>query len=91
MKKMENIFWKIVEDVSDEKAIDEYKALGIWNEIVGEKVASVTIPLKVSAGKIIVKVKNSVWRNELIMLKEPMLKKYEEKLGKKVIKDIKFI
>ena len=39
----------------------------------------------------IVKVKNSVWRNELLLLKEEILKKYENKLENRIVKDIKFM
>lgn len=91
MKKMNNIYWDIVKDVADESAIDEYKAFKIWEEIVGRRVSNVTTPIKIISGKMIVKVKNSVWRNELVMLKEEIIKKYENKLEKKIIKDIKFV
>ncbi|MEA3500507.1 MAG: DUF721 domain-containing protein [Candidatus Marinimicrobia bacterium] len=88
---MNNIYWDIVKDVADESAIDEYKAFKIWEEIVGRRVSNVTTPIKIISGKMIVKVKNSVWRNELVMLKEEIIKKYENKLEKKIIKDIKFV
>ncbi len=91
MKKMENIYWDIVKNVADERAIDEYKAIKIWPEIVGKKTSKVTSPIKIINGKMIVKVKNSVWRNELVMLKEEILKKYENKLENRIVKDIKFM
>ncbi len=91
MKKMDNIYWDIVKSVADESAIDEYKALKMWTKIVGKRVANVTTPIKIISGKMIVKVKNSVWRNELVMLKEEIIRKYENKLGNKIIKDIKFV
>jgi predicted nucleic acid-binding Zn ribbon protein len=91
MKKMKNIYWDIVKNVADERAIDERKAFIIWAEIVGKKVSNVTSPIKIINGKMIVRVKNSVWRNELVMLKEEILKKYQNKLGNEIIKDIKFV
>ncbi|MDA3872011.1 MAG: DUF721 domain-containing protein [Candidatus Marinimicrobia bacterium] len=88
---MKNIYWDIVKNVADERAIDERKAFIIWAEIVGKKVSNVTSPIKIINGKMIVRVKNSVWRNELVMLKEEILKKYQNKLGNEIIKDIKFV
>ena len=88
---MGNIYWDIVKNVADEKAIDERKAFILWSEVVGKRISNVTSPSKIINGKLIVEVKNSVWRNELTMLKEEILIKYKNKLGSKIINDIKFV
>ena len=67
------------------------KALNVWNEIVGEKVANHTEPDRVEHGVIIVKVSSPTWRQELYFQKKEIIQKINNKIGKKVIRDIRFI
>jgi predicted nucleic acid-binding Zn ribbon protein len=74
-----------------EKAVSQNKAINIWNEIVGEKVAKNTEPERVEHGVIIVKVSSPTWRQELYFQKEEIIKKLNNSIGKNVIRDIRFI
>ena len=62
-----------------------------WAEVVGPQVAAVTQPTAVRGGGIlVVRVKNSVWANELILLKDDMLRRLNLALGGRVLTDIHF-
>jgi len=61
-----------------------------WAEIVGPQVAGVTQVSAVRDGVLIVRVKNSVWANELTLLKDDMLRRLNLALGGKVLTDIHF-
>ncbi len=62
-----------------------------WAEVVGPQVAGVTQPTAVRGGGIlVVRVKNSVWANELILLKDDMLRRLNIALGGRVLTDIHF-
>ncbi len=74
-----------------ENAVSQNKAINIWNEIVGEKVAKNTEPERVEHGVIIVKVSSPTWRQELYFQKEEIIKKLNNSIGKKAIRDIRFI
>lgn len=74
-----------------ENAVSQNKAINIWNEIVGEKVAKNTEPERVEHGVIIVKVSSPTWRQELYFQKNEIIKKLNYKIGKNVIRDIRFI
>lgn len=74
-----------------DNAIAQNKALNIWNEIVGDKVAKNTQPDRVEHGVIIVKVSSPTWRQELHFQKKEIIEKLNNKIGKKVIRDIRFI
>jgi predicted nucleic acid-binding Zn ribbon protein len=74
-----------------ENAVSQNKAINIWNEIVGEKVAKNTEPESVEHGVIIVKVSSPTWRQELYFQKEEIIKKLNNSIGKKAIRDIRFI
>ncbi len=69
----------------------EFEALASWSSVVGETVGQVTKPEKVLNGVLFVKVKNSVWRNELIYMKAEILSNISKAVGDNVINDIKYI
>lgn len=61
-----------------------------WTGIVGPQVAGVTQVEAVRGGVLYVRVKNSVWANELTLLKEDMLRRLNLKLGGRILTDIHF-
>ena len=61
-----------------------------WAVVVGPQVAGVTQVESVRDGVLFVRVKNSVWANELTLLKEDMLRRLNSKLGGRVLTDIHF-
>ncbi len=61
-----------------------------WVGVVGPQVAGVTQVESVRDGVLFVRVKNSVWANELTLLKEDMLRRLNSKLGGRVLTDIHF-
>lgn len=74
-----------------DNAIAQNNALNIWNDVVGEKVAKNTTPEKVEHGVVIVKVSSPAWRQELYFQKKDIINKINSVIGKKVIRDIRFI
>ncbi len=74
-----------------DNAVAQNKALNIWNEIVGDKVARNTEPDRVEHGVIIVKVSSPTWRQELYFQKNEIIEKINNTIGKRVIRDIRFI
>ena len=74
-----------------DNAVAQNEALNIWNEIVGKTVAKNTQPDRVEHGVIIVKVSSPTWRQELYFQKKEIIEKLNNKIGKNVIKDIRFI
>ena len=62
-----------------------------WEEVVGEKIANVAVPIKNKKGILFVKVRDAVWKFELTRRKEEIHKMINEHLKKNSIKDIVFI
>ena len=62
-----------------------------WAEIAGPKIAEETKALRIDGDTLVVKVNRSAWRQQLSFLKAELLARLESKLGKGVIKDIRFI
>lgn len=64
---------------------------GFWEELVGEKIAKVAVPVSNKKGVLFVKVEDPVWRFELTREKNELLTKLNETFKKNSIKDIVFI
>jgi predicted nucleic acid-binding Zn ribbon protein len=62
-----------------------------WEEVVGEKISNVAVPVKNKKGVLFVKVEDSVWRFELTRRKDELISKINEHSKKNLIKDIVFI
>ncbi|RKY52284.1 MAG: hypothetical protein DRP93_08385 [Candidatus Neomarinimicrobiota bacterium] len=90
MRKINSAIDRIVARIAGGNAMLEHRALRDWNVVVGKVVAQVSVPVRVVKGTLYVSVKNSTWRQELSMLKPQILKKYEEKFGAGIIRDIHF-
>jgi predicted nucleic acid-binding Zn ribbon protein len=74
-----------------DNAISQNNALNIWQEVVGEAVAKNAVADRVEHGVVIVKVSSATWRQELFFQKDDIIKKLNNKIGKIVIRDIRFI
>lgn len=60
----------------DEK-LQELRMLDLWKECVGETIAKYSVPFEFKRGKLVIKVENAVWRYELSLKKEEILKKLQ--------------
>ncbi len=91
MKKLGNILQQYFNNTNIQTILKRCEAIQIWPDVVGEKIALVTEPLRVKDGIIFVKVKSDVWRNELVYYKSDLIKRINEKLNQETIKEIIFL
>lgn len=70
--------------------IEQADVVRMWPEIAGDKIASMTEAKRISKGLLTVKVADSAWRNELVYMRETLRKKINSRIGKELVKDIKF-
>ncbi len=82
---------KLIKKEGLENEINQQKAIDLWGDVVGQKIRENTEPVEVQFGVMIIKVKNSVWKQELQFQKEDMIKSLNKKLIKTTIKDLRFI
>ena len=83
-----NILNQFIKELGIEKPIANYKALHIWKKVVGERISQVTEPKGLRNGKMLIAVKNDVWRNELIFYKADIIRKLNSELGSNLVRDI---
>jgi predicted nucleic acid-binding Zn ribbon protein len=68
-----------------------WKIVADWPEIVGDKNAEHSKALRFSDETLLVKVTDAVWRQELSMERDQILKKIHEYPGGKAVKKIHFV
>ena len=62
-----------------------------WKELVGEGIAAVTTPLRVSSGVLFVAVRSSAWLSELKLMEREILKRLNTGKAKGRISAIRFV
>ncbi|MBM3162731.1 MAG: DUF721 domain-containing protein [Chlorobi bacterium] len=84
----------IVEDVcvrlGMNETIEQYRALQLWGEIVGETIASETAVERLSNGQLFIRVRNSVWRMELNFRKQELAARINQAFGREIVSEIVF-
>ena len=74
-----------------DKGVRQQQAVNLWPIAVGKKIAENTTVQNVEHGTLIVHATSSVWAQELQFKKKDILSKLNKTLGKKTIKDIRFV
>jgi predicted nucleic acid-binding Zn ribbon protein len=80
----------VIRDMGFENKLQQVRALELWPEIVGENIAKIAKADRVDEGILYIKVSSMTWRTELLFQKQSVLEKISTRLGKGVIKDIRF-
>jgi predicted nucleic acid-binding Zn ribbon protein len=68
--------------------LSEVGVINSWEEIVGKAISSRTSKIYIKDHVLFVHLNSSVVRNELLMLRQVLKEKLNEKAGSEVIKDI---
>lgn len=63
---------------------------GLWPEVVGQEVAERTRPGPISRGRLTVLVADSVWLQQLTMLKPRLIEGLNRRLGEPLVRDLFF-
>jgi len=72
------------------KGLQDNKAVTCWEEVVGQKIAAKSYPLKITAGVLYIKTESPVWSQQLSLMAEELKTKMNEHLGKATVKQIRF-
>lgn len=66
----------------------ERDIIEMWPEVVGQMIASRTQNLYISDNKLFVRFTSAVVKNEILMVKEGLIKALNDKAGERIIADI---
>lgn len=71
--------------------LNGWKVVNAWPDIVGDRVARVSKPIRYEDNTLLVSVPDAGWRQELHLQIDMILEKIHELPGGKVVKKIRFI
>jgi predicted nucleic acid-binding Zn ribbon protein len=77
-----------IREMNLEGKLKEVNLINSWEETVGKAIASRTSKIYIKDNILFIHLNSSVVRNELLMLREALKEKLNEKAGAEVIKDI---
>ena len=87
-QKLDELVGQVLKQLGLESKLKEYEVSEIWPEVVGGMIASRTKSLRISEGKVFVSFTSSVVKNEILMVKEGLIKALNDRVGDNVVKDI---
>ncbi|MEN8156733.1 MAG: DUF721 domain-containing protein [Bacteroidota bacterium] len=90
IKRIDSLLQQFVKSNRLEQGLAEYRLTKSWKELLGITVAKKTKSLQIRNRKLFVTLHSSVVRNELEMMKEPLIARLNEAAGMNVIDEIIF-
>ena len=89
-EKLSQVIRNYIEENKLQAKLSEVDLIASWEELMGKTVASYTEELRISQGTLFVKTSSPILRNELLMMKEEIRKRLNEKAGVDLIRQIVF-
>ena len=80
-KQIDELVDQVLRNMGLEQKFKEHEVCMIWPEVVGQMIASRTKSVRVSFTSAVV-------RNEIMMVKEGLIRALNEKVGKEVVKEM---
>lgn len=85
------VLTKVLRKLGLQERIKEEEVIAAWRDIVGDFLAAHSKPLQLTHGTLIVQVLQPTVRYELDRVwKTEVLRKFQERFGKKTVRDMKF-
>lgn len=81
---------ELIEKLGIRKKLREQDVFLIWPEVVGDRIAQVTTPVRIVRGTLVISVRTSAWRNELTMRKREIIDRLNEVMAEEIVKELKF-
>jgi predicted nucleic acid-binding Zn ribbon protein len=82
---------RVLKGLKLDKVLAAQPAVTLWPEIAGAKTAARTRAVEVERSTLVVVVDSPAWMTQLRFLKPQLLKKIEMRVGRGLVKDIRFV
>ena len=79
---------KLLTGLGLDERLHQYRALVIWEDVVGPQIAARTRPVRIREGVLEVNVDQPTWMQQLQLMKPKILAQLNGELGKGTLKDI---
>lgn len=77
-----------LQEMGLDQKLKEVELMNNWEEVVGPMISRKTTRMEIKSGKLILYIQSSVVKNELMMLRETLRNRLNEKAGEEIIKEI---
>ena len=88
--KVGDIITKLLKEDNIDRQFDEQKVVYLWPEIVGSGINRYTVSRYVKNGVLYLHLSSAALRNELMMLRNDLLRRFNDEFGHPVIDNIVF-
>lgn len=85
---MDELVELYLEEMGLSRQFKEREVCQVWSDVVGGMIASRTKSMRISDGKVFVSFTSSVVKNEILMVKEGLIKALNDRVGSDIVKDI---
>ena len=79
---------KLLHGLGLDERLHQYKALIVWDDVVGPQIAARTRPIRIRDNILEVNVDQPAWMQQLQLMKPKILARLNAELGKSTIKDL---
>lgn len=87
-RRIDELVDQVLKQMGVFQTFKEHEVCQIWPEVVGQMIASRTKKLEVVDGRLFVSFTSAVVRNEILMVKEGLIKALNDRVGKEVIREM---
>jgi predicted nucleic acid-binding Zn ribbon protein len=87
-QKLGEIIREYLEHMMIDRKLKEFSIISSWEELMGKLVAERTSHIYIRNKVLFIELKSSVLRNELMMMRQSIVDKINEKAGEKIIEKI---
>ncbi len=90
-RQLKDVIKELINTYRLNDGLNEAKLIGSWESVVGKMIANHTEKLRISNGKLFIRLDSPAVKNELMYARGKLLKSLNETVGKDVIKEIVFL
>jgi|WetSurMetagenome_2_1015567.scaffolds.fasta_scaffold757062_2 predicted nucleic acid-binding Zn ribbon protein len=80
----------LIDKLGFQQKVKEQKVIQEWTTIAGAQIGKIAKPEKIVDQVLYLRVANMSWRTELMFQKQTILKQIEIRIGKNIVKDLRF-
>ena len=87
-QKIDDLIRQVLKENNLDGRLKEYELVNSWEKVIGKSVANATTDIYIRNRKLFVKVRSSVIRNELLMIREGLVRALNREVRANIIDDI---
>jgi hypothetical protein len=87
-QKIDDLIRQVLKENNLDGRLKEYELIHSWEKVIGKTVANATTEIYIRNRKLFVKVRSSVIRNELLMIREGLMRALNREVQANIIDEI---